>query len=161
MSKEKSASRIDDHTRGMDIVFNESLLDSRSDLSSQSTQLVRGHLDMVGEVEVAGSVERHKVDVHMGHVDTYHGFAYFNAGTHFFEPTGNFACKEVQLGVEFFVEVEDIVDFLLWNAEDMSADDGVDVEECEAVFCFSHLIAGDLTRHDFTEDCHSSVGING
>jgi hypothetical protein len=29
------------------------------------------------------------------------------------------------------------------------------------VFCFSHLIAGDLTRHDFTEDCHSSVGING
>ena len=93
MPKEKSASRIECHTRGMDIVFNELLLDSRSDLSSQSTQLVRGHLDMVGEVEVAGSVERHKVDVHMGHVDTYHGFAYFNAGTHFFEPTGNFARK--------------------------------------------------------------------
>ena len=93
MSKEKSASRVDDHTRGMDLVFNELLLDSRSDLSSQSTQLVRGHLDMVGEIEVAGSVERHKVDVHMGHVDTYHGFAYFDAGTHFFEPTGNFARK--------------------------------------------------------------------
>ena len=78
-------------------------LDGSGYFGCQSIEFVGRHLDMVTEVEVAGLVERHEVDVHMGHVDTNHGLAHLDAGTHLFEALGHLLGKEVQLGEELVV----------------------------------------------------------
>ena len=126
----------------------EPLLDGSADLGGQGGELVGGHLDMVPEVEVAGAVERHEVDVDVGHIDAHHGLADFDAGAHLLEAASHPLGKEVQLGEEGVVEVEDVVDFLLGNAEHMAAHNGVDVEESQAVLGLEDLVAGDFACHN-------------
>ena len=75
---------------------------------------------MVGEVEVAGFVEGHEVDVDMRHIDTHHSLADLDAGTDFLKSLGDALGKEMELGKEVVVEVEDIIHFLLGYAGLMS-----------------------------------------
>ena len=56
---------------------------SSGDLESQALELVGTHLDMMTEVEVAGLVEGHKVDVDVGHIDAHHSLTDLDAGTDF------------------------------------------------------------------------------
>ena len=107
---------------------------------------------MVAEVEVAGLVEGHEVDVGVGHVDAHDGFADLDAGTDLLEATGHLLGEEVELAEEVVVEVEDVVDFLLGDAEYMSADDRIDVEEGEAPVGLGHTVARDFTGHNLGEN---------
>lgn len=130
-----------------------SLLDSGTDAGGELTELVGAHLHMVCEVEVARLVEGHKVYVRMGHVDTHHGFADLDAGAHLLEALGDALGEEMELAEELVVEVEDVVHLLLGDAEDMAADHGVDIEECQTAVCLKHFVAGYLAGYDFAEDC--------
>lgn len=65
------------------------LLDGGTDFGGQGSELGRRHLDMVREVEVAGLVQRHKVDVDVGHVDAHHGLADLDAGADFLQSLGD------------------------------------------------------------------------
>ena len=59
------------------------LLDGVGNLGSERRELLRRHLDMMAEVEVAGLVQRHKMDVDVGNVDAHHSLADLDAGTDF------------------------------------------------------------------------------
>lgn len=59
------------------------LLDGVGNLGSERRELLRRHLDVMAEVEVAGLIEGHEVDVDMGHIDAHHGLADLDAGTDF------------------------------------------------------------------------------
>ena len=59
------------------------LLDGGGNLGSEGRELVGSHLDMMAEVEVAGLVQGHEVDVDVGHVDAHHGLANLDAGANF------------------------------------------------------------------------------
>ena len=126
-------------------------VDGGGDLLSQSLQLVGGHLHVMREVEVAGLVEWHEVDVGMRHIDTYHGFADLDAGADLLEPFGDTLGKEMEFTEEVVVEVEDVVDFLFRDAEDVTTDDGVDVEESETTVGLGNTVAGDFACDDFAE----------
>lgn len=131
------------------------LLDGGSNLRGQGGELVGGHFDMMAEVEVAGLVERHEMDMDVGDVDAHHGLADLDAGAHLFEALGHTACKKMELGEEVLVEVKDIVHLFLGNTEHMAADDGVDVEESEAVLGLGHLVAWNFACYNLAEyRCH-------
>ena len=113
---------------------------------------------MVREAEVAGFIEGDKMDVGVRHVDADNGLPYFDAGAYFFQSPGHLAAEEVQLGEEFVVEVEDLVDFFLGDAEHVAAHDGIDIEECQAMLGFGDAVARDLAGHYLAEDtCHINV----
>ena len=131
------------------------LFNSCSYAICQRLQFLGRHLDMVSEIEVAWFVERHEMDVHMGHIDAHHSLADLDAGTDFLEPFGNALGEEVQFGKGGVVEVKDVVDLFLGDAEHMAADDGVDVEESQAVLGFKDLVAGNLTCDYLAENGHS------
>ncbi len=61
-------------------------------------------------------------------------------------------CEGLEVVVEVVVEVEDVVDFFLGNAEDVATDHGVDVEECETVVGFGNFVAGNFASSDFGKD---------
>ena len=71
----------------------EPLLDGSGDLGCEGSHLLGRHLDVVGEIEVARTVERHEVDVGMGHIDANNGFADLDAGTDLLQPTRHTAGK--------------------------------------------------------------------
>ena len=77
----------DDGSRG--------LLDGGGDAGREGGEFVGRHLDMVAEVEVAGLVERQKVDVDVGHVDAHHGLANLDAGADLLEAFGHAPREEV------------------------------------------------------------------
>ena len=109
---------------------------------------------MMAEIEVPRLVERHEVDVDMWNVDANHCLADFDAGADLLKSFGDATCKEVQLGEEFLVEIENIVHFLFGYAEDVSRDDRIDVEEGEAMLRLGHFIAGNFTCNDLAENGH-------
>lgn len=109
----------------------------------------------MAEVEVAGLVKGHEVNVDVGDIDAHHGFTNLDAGADFFQAFGHSFSEEMELAEEPVVEVEDVVHFLLWNAENMSTDNRVNVEESKAVFGFGDFIAGDFTCDNFAEDGHN------
>ena len=108
------------------------------------------------EVEVAGVVERHEVDVGVRHIDAHNCLANLDAGTHFFQSASHAATEQMQLGEELFIEVEDVVDLLFGDAKDMPTDNGVDVEEGETMLGLGHTVAGNLACHNLAENaCHN------
>lgn len=107
---------------------------------------------MVRKVEVAGLVERHKMDVGMWHINTHHSFANLDARADLFQAAGDTACEEMKFGIEVVVEVEYIVDFFLGNTQHMSTDDRVDIKESEAVLGLGHAVAWYLAGHNSTEN---------
>jgi hypothetical protein len=111
----------------------------------------------MAEIEVAGLVERHEVDMHMRHIDTYNGLANFDARTNLFQTLGNAFGEEMKLAEKLIVEVENIVDLLLGDAEDMAGNHGVDVEERETMFGLGDFIAGDFACHDTGKDCSHTI----
>lgn len=128
------------------------LVDGSSDAGGELLQFVGGHLHVVCKVEVAGLVEGHEVDVGVRDVDADDGFADLDAGADLLKASGDALGEEVELAEEVVVEVEDVVDLLLGDAEDVSADDGVDVEERKAMFRFGDFIARYFAGDNFRED---------
>jgi len=116
-------------------------------LGGQLLHFGRLHLYVVAEIEIAGIVERHKVDVRVRNIDTDNGHTDFDAGADLLEAFGNLAAEAVQLDEEVVVEVEDVVDLFLWYAEHVALDDGVDIEEGQAVVGFGDFVAGNLACH--------------
>lgn len=92
------------------------LFDSGGNLIGKSLHLGRFHLDVMAEIQVAGVVERHQVDMRVWHIDADHSNTDFDAGAYLLEAFSHLATEAVQLDEEVVVEVEDIVDFLLGNA---------------------------------------------
>lgn len=135
--------------------------DGLANLGGKVGQLVVPHADVVAEVEVGGSVEGQEVDVGVGDVNADHSHSDLDAGTDFFQSDGYLLGKELELGVEDVVEVEEVVDLGFGDAEHMASDDGVDVEECETVVGFGHTVAGDFARHNFAEDTAHEDRFNG
>ena len=110
---------------------------------------------MMAEIEVPRLVERHEVDVDMWNVDANHSLADFDAGADLLKASGDALGEEVELAEEVVVEVEDVVDLLLGDAEDVSRDDRIDVEEGEAMLRLGHFIAGNFTCNDLAENGHN------
>jgi hypothetical protein len=106
------------------------------------------HLDMMAEIEIAGVVERHQVDVGVRDIDSYDGNTDLNAGTNLFEATRDSAAEAVQFNEEVVVEVENIIDLLFGDAEHVAAHYGIDIEKCQTVVGFGHLVAGYLACND-------------
>ena len=110
---------------------------------------------MVAEVEVARAVERHKMDMNMRYVDAHHSLAHLDTWANLLETLGYTLGEKVQFTEELVVEVEDIVHLFLGDAKYMATDNGVDVEESETMLSFGDFVAGDFSRHYFTENsCH-------
>ena len=55
----------------------------------------------------------------------------------------------MQFAVEVFVEVEDVVDFLLGDAENVTFHYGVDVEKGKTGVGFGDFVAGYFSGYDF------------
>lgn len=85
---------------------------------------------MMAEVEVARIVQRHEMNMGMGYIDTYNSGAYFNAGADFLQTLCHLAGKEVKSDVQLVIEVEDVVHFLLGNAEHMTLNYGIYIKKC-------------------------------
>ena len=107
---------------------------------------------MVVEVHVAFVLHGDKVYMGVGYLETKHGHADFAAGAYLLDGARDAVGEIEQFVVERVVEVEDVVYFLLGDAEHMAADNGVDVEECETVFGFGYFVAGDFASYDFGKD---------
>ena len=128
------------------------LLDGGGYLTCQFGEFFLADFHAVGKVEVGRLGERYEVNVGVGDVDADDGLPHFDAGAYFFQSLGHTLGKEVQLAERLIVEVEDVVDLLLGDAEDVSACDGVDVEEGEAVVGLADFVAGDFAVDDAGED---------
>ena len=132
-----------------------------SDTGCEVLHGLGGHLNMVGEIEVAGFVERHQMDMCMRHVDTDDRDTDFDTGAGFLEAFGHLAAELMQIDKEVVVEVEDIIHLFLGDAEHVARDNGVDVEEGETVVGLCDLVAGDFTCHYSGKNGWHRVGING
>ena len=131
------------------------LLDGGGDFRCKGLELLGTHLHVVREAEVTGFVEGYEVYMCVWHVDAHHSLADLDARAHLLEALGNALCEEVQLAEELIVEVEDVVDLFLGDAEHMTAHYGVDIEESQAVVGLGDTVTRDFARNDFTEDaCH-------
>lgn len=117
-------------------------------MGGQLLHFGRLHLYVVAEIEIAGIVERHKVDVRVRNIDTDNGHTDFDAGADLLEAFGNLAAEAVQLNKEVVIKVEDVVYLFLWDAKHVSADYRVYIEECQAMVGFGHFVAGNLACHD-------------
>ena len=104
------------------------------------------------EAEVTGLVQGHKVYVRMRHIDTDNSLAHLDARTDLLEALGDALGKEMQLAEELVVKVKDIVHLLLGDAENVSADDGINIQECQAIVGLGDTIAWNLARNNFTEN---------
>ncbi len=110
---------------------------------------------MMSKIEVARIVEGHKMNMHMRHINTDNSLANFNTGANLLKSLSNTLGKKMQFGEQFVIEVEDIVNFFLRNAENMSLDNGIDVQESKAMLSFGHFIAGNLSCDYLAEySCH-------
>ena len=105
------------------------LFDSGCYLLGQLFHFFRLHFDMVVEVQICLGLHGHEVNMGVGHFQSQHGHTYFGAGACFFQPDGHTAGKTLQFAVEFFIEVEDIVNLLFGDAEHMPFHYGVYIEE--------------------------------
>ena len=117
-------------------------------MGGQLLHFGRLHLYVVAEIEIAGIVERHKVDVRVRNIDTDNGHTDFDAGADLFKATSHGAAEAVQLNKEVVIKVEDVVYLFLWDAKHVSADYRIDIEECKAMVGFGHFVAGNLACHD-------------
>lgn len=117
-------------------------------MSGEGLHLVGLHGDMVAEIEVAGVVERHEVDVGVGDVDADDGDAHLDAGAYLFKALGHATAEAVEGDEEVVVEVEDVVDLFFGYAEDMALDDRVDIEESETFVGLGDFVAGDFACDD-------------
>jgi len=105
-------------------------------------------LAVVVEVEVGLGLHGYKVDVGVWHFEAEDGDAYFDAGAGFFEAARHAVGEALEVAVEVFVEVEDVVDLFFGDAEDVAFDYGVDVEEGQAVVGFGNFVAGYFAGYD-------------
>ena len=117
-------------------------------LLGQGLHLVGLHLDVVVEVEVGLGLHGDEVDVGVWHFEAEDGDAYFDAGAGFFEAARHAVGEALEVAVEVFVEVEDVVDLFFGDAEYMAFDHGVDVEEGQAVVGFGNFVAGYFAGYD-------------
>ena len=124
------------------------LFDGFGYLVGEGLHLLRRHFDVVVEVEVGLGLHGHEVDVGVRDFQPQHGYAYFYAGTGFFQAFGYAVGEALQLAVELFVEVEDVVDFFLRDAEHVAFYHGVDIEEGKAVVGFGNFVAGYFAGYD-------------
>lgn len=96
------------------------------------------------------------MDMSVRHIDADDSFADLDAGAHLLEATGNATGKEMELGEKLVVEVEDIIDLLLGNAEDVTPGNGVDIEESQTMVGLGYTIAGYLACNNLAEyACHN------
>lgn len=130
------------------LVVDSRSVDSFGYLVGEGLHFIGCHFDVVVEVEVGLGLHGHKVDVGMRHLQPQHGDAYFDAGTGFFQSFGNAVGEALQLAVEFFVEVEDVVNLLFGDAQDVAFHHGVDIEEGKAVVGFGNFVAGYFAGYD-------------
>ena len=124
------------------------LFDGSGNLGGQLLHFGRFHLHVMAEIEVARSVEGHQVDVRVRHVDADDGDANLDAGAHLLEALGDGAAEAVQLDKQVVIEVENVVDFLLGNAQHVAADDGVDIEKSQTVVGLGHFVTRYFTGDD-------------
>ena len=102
---------------------------------------------MMAEIKVSVIVERHEVDVCMWHVKSDYSHSNLDTGTYLFDSAGDLAAKAMQLDKEGVVEVENIVNLLLGDAEDMTLYNRIDIEECQTIVGLCNLVAGNLACH--------------
>ena len=57
------------------------LFDSSTYLPCQFRKLLGADFQMIGKIEIGGLVERHEVDVDMGHIDSDDGLGHLDART--------------------------------------------------------------------------------
>ena len=117
-------------------------------LSSEGFHLVGFHFDVVVEVEVGFGLHGDEVDVCVGYFESEDCHAYFDAWAGLFKAFRYALGKVLQLAVEVFVEVEDVVHFLFGDAEYVAFHNGVDVEEGEAVVGFGNFVAWYFACYD-------------
>ena len=136
------------------------LFNSCSYAICQRLQFLGRHLDMVSEIEVAWFVERHEMDVHMWHIDAHHSLAHLDTRADLFEALGHSFGEKMQFSEKFVIKVKDVVNLLFGDAEDMTANHRIDIEESETMFGFGDLVAGNFACHNLTEDtCQNYLSI--
>lgn len=124
------------------------LFDGGSYLLGESIHLVGLHVDMMAEIEVAGIVERHEVDVSMRHINAHDGDTDLDAWANLLEARGNTTAEAMKVDKKVIVEVENIVDLLLGDAKDMTPDYRIDIEKSEEIFGLGDFVAGNLASND-------------
>lgn len=102
---------------------------------------------MVTEIQVAGFVEGHQVNMCVRHINANHCNAHLNAGAYFLESLGNSTAETMQLNEEFIIEVEYIIHLLFRNAKHMTFDYRIHIKESQTIIGFIDLVAGNLARH--------------
>ena len=125
------------------------LLEGFCQLVGEGAEFVVGELHMMVEVHVALVLHGDEVDVGVRHFEAEHGYADLAAGAYLLDGMGHAVGEGEEFVVERIVEVEDVVDFLFWDAEDVTTHHRVDVEECKAVVGFGNFVAGNFTGYDF------------
>lgn len=97
------------------------------EVGGELLELLVGELDVVAEVHIAFALQRHQVDMRVRHFQSQHGHPHLGAGADLLDALGHAASKALQLGVEPLVQVKQVIDLFLGNAEHMALDHGVDV----------------------------------
>lgn len=104
---------------------------------------------MVTEIQIVDFLQGDEVYVRMGHIKAYHRNAHLLARNYFLDSKGDASGEHRQFGVSLAVQVENVVHFLLGNAQHMTFLYGVDVKKSKAVVSFCHFIARNLACYDF------------
>ena len=80
-----------------------------------------------------------------------HCFTHLLAREGLFDGTGYLLCKYVHCSQVFIAQIENIVYFLFGHYQCMSLYQRVDIEKCEELVVFRHLVAGDFACDDSAE----------
>ena len=96
---------------------------------------------MVREIEITRVVEGHKMDVSMRHIDTNNGDTNLDAGANLLESLGNTTAEKVEIDKEIIIKVKDVVYFFFRNAEDMTLDNRIYIEESKEIVGLSNSVA--------------------
>ena len=70
----------------------------------------------------------------------------------FLQSTSHTTRKEMQLRIEFVIKVEDVVHLLLGDAQDMSTDNGVNIQKSETMFGLGDTVARYFTCNNSAEN---------
>lgn len=109
------------------VICSQRLFDGGGNAGGQVAHLVGLHVDMVREIEVAGGVERHQMDVYMRHIDTDNRHTHLTAGTYLLDSLSHTLAKQMQTGKEIVIQIEDIINLALGDAENMALDHRIDI----------------------------------
>lgn len=112
-----------------------------ADGSDYALHLFGGKIELgLAEVHVCLGAHGHEVDMGVGHFQADDALAHFAAGHCFADSFGYALGKELHGCKLVIVEIKDVIDLALWDHENMTRSDGVDVEKREKTVVLGYLI---------------------